>query len=82
MRSTKKYKNSLPASNEGTMMYIIQHLSVLSDTYLAGKMPAPQEFHDLILYIISRDYDVHHTALIGVMRYISSGQDAHTTRVS
>jgi len=31
---------------------------VLGGTYLAGKMPAPQEFHDSILYLISAENSV------------------------
>lgn len=31
---------------------MLQQFSVLLRTYLAGKMPAPQEFHDSILYLI------------------------------
>jgi len=37
-------------------------------------MPAPQEFDDLTLYL-------RRTAILRVMRYISRGQDARTTRV-
>ena len=31
---------------------VIQHFPVLWGTYLAGKMPALQEFHDSTLYLI------------------------------
>ncbi|MFM6756669.1 MAG: hypothetical protein ACKPJ4_01815 [Dolichospermum sp.] len=30
----------------------LQHFPVLCGTYLAGKMPAPQEFHHSTLYLI------------------------------
>jgi hypothetical protein len=56
--------------------YVKYYTAILSVMrYISrGKMPAPQEFDDLTLYL-------RRTAILRVMRYISRGQDARTTRV-
>ena len=48
-------------------MVILQPFPVLRGTYLGGKMPAPQEFGDLTLYIIRAENAV---SLPWVVRYI------------
>jgi len=47
---------------------MIQENAVLLISYLGGKMPAPQEFHD--------------SGKCCIVNFIFRGQDARTTRVS